>query len=1277
MTLARHVTFAVLILLSSSAFAQEWWTLPRPDRIERAVRALRGREAAKRLDADTQFLLGRCLFLCANDYAGAERALKDAASRLLSAPAWAVLGELYYVQARMRDAHECFLLAIDADPTHPVCSLAVRRVRGLAGRIPGYDERTLPVFARTFERLGPLCFPTWNNARSSLDLIHLRRGACDKADAFRRAGGYPTVWFWVGPFGKSAMLSFDLPFRPESATGRPAEYATPRGPARWMRSVFGRETVRPRGARHGGTYYAKTYLHSDRAGRALLRLSSSASAKLFLNRQQVLVSDRRTVWGRTVHLLGATVRPGWNEVLIKVSRQTTPPSLAFQALPYPGEPAVIRFLAGGEHEPPQVSGRSRLRASDVISTGDEWAKSLRSEDLANPLVAALRAEQQVALGDVQRAKAVITAAAEAYQKSAYAHYRRGWISALDGSIGAATRAARTRLSFATAVGLCDDLSVAHYALGMAEQREGKVQEAVARLSAQAGASPQWSGWAEGLSECYRRHGWTAEALEALRAASETAGSPRPYQRPLKYVRDMDRTGLYRTVSAALAKTFPTSAYVPDSAIHMRRYDEAEAGYVGLLAQAPDRPEVLRAAARAARARGSFDAAVSRLRRAAHVSRVATTPLIELADTFMLAGDPTPAGRALDLSLEADAPSIASFARRRFSRHADPTSKHAVRLKTLFQDRARHDLPHRGVSAARLLRQLVILVNADGSSFQRHHIVTRLYDKNGIRRFSELTIPKGAYLLELRTIKSDRRRTFEPERHAGKDSISMPALAPGDYIEVEYVSLVPANPHGLGSYLSPTFYFEEQGVSNEHVELVGLLPPGADVRIRSRAGAPNVRRSFRDGYRVLRWERRHALGRGREALSAPPDDVLANARFSANLTWRDVSRSFLSAAMDETRLTPEIRQYASNACDPRASAVEKARALYTAVCRDVSAISAKPLHVSRDASIALAEKRLGRAQLLAALLSAVGVKSQFCLVSSLRSASLDAGFPEWDGRSWASIVLRVCPPDGHPVWLHPMARFAPFGYLPPHMQDRPALAIGPEVESPSLFTDVLPPAGEVTLVSTTLDLTTGDEPALTSTIAFRGDLAMRARRVCAAASPYVLKQHAQALASAWSEGSTVLAVSADDPLALRDPFVVRVNGRAGLFVKRVGGGYGLRVPVAPLRLVKRLCRYPKIAFPLLIGSPVSFHDRTEVRLPRGRWTVDGQAATRVKLDRAFGTYVLEVRVAGAVLHVRRRVDIPCQRLDPEIYPKLMSFCLRVDEAERSTLKILPTGGPGSG
>src|SRR6185369_15589942 len=91
----------------------------------------------------------------------------------------------------------------------------------------------------------------------------------------------------------------------------------------------------------------------------------------------------------------------------------------------------------------------------------------------------------------------------------------------------------------------------------------------------------------------------------------------------------------------------------------------------------------------------------------------------------------------------------------------------------------------GGPAVILLSDKVVMLRHEGPISVYVHRITRPLNKEGISRYGEVTLPRGADLLELRTIKANGE-IIEPELAQQRPTISMPALEPGDAIEEEFV-----------------------------------------------------------------------------------------------------------------------------------------------------------------------------------------------------------------------------------------------------------------------------------------------------------------------------------------------------------------------------------------------------------------------------------------------------------------------------------------------------------
>jgi len=106
----------------------------------------------------------------------------------------------------------------------------------------------------------------------------------------------------------------------------------------------------------------------------------------------------------------------------------------------------------------------------------------------------------------------------------------------------------------------------------------------------------------------------------------------------------------------------------------------------------------------------------------------------------------------------------------------------------------------------LLDYTIVRLFPDGSSVELTHNIFRVQSEEAVDEAGEFSVPEGARLLTLRTIKADGRR-LEPDPIAGKASWSLPGLALGDYVEFETVKAESPSLGFPGGYLGNRFYFK--------------------------------------------------------------------------------------------------------------------------------------------------------------------------------------------------------------------------------------------------------------------------------------------------------------------------------------------------------------------------------------------------------------------------------------------------------------------------------------
>src|SRR5207237_327810 len=99
----------------------------------------------------------------------------------------------------------------------------------------------------------------------------------------------------------------------------------------------------------------------------------------------------------------------------------------------------------------------------------------------------------------------------------------------------------------------------------------------------------------------------------------------------------------------------------------------------------------------------------------------------------------------------------------------------------------------------------------------------------IQDLAEVEVPQGAYVLKMRTLKADGR-VLEPESIEGKDTVSLPGVEVGDFVEYEY--LLAHGPRGPAQpgFTSASFYFQIARQPNNWSTYVVTAPAGTGMQV---------------------------------------------------------------------------------------------------------------------------------------------------------------------------------------------------------------------------------------------------------------------------------------------------------------------------------------------------------------------------------------------------------------------------------------------------------------
>jgi len=565
-------------------------------------------------------------------------------------------------------------------------------------------------------------------------------------------------------------------------------------------------------------------------------------------------------------------------------------------------------------------------------------------------------------------------------------------------------------------------------------------------------------------------------------------------------------------------------------------------------------------------------------------------------------------------------------------------------------------------------RLVTRFFADGSSLNLTHNIVELLTKEGIERWGEVELPRGADLLTLRTIKADGS-VREPEELLGKRTVSLPGLERGDFVEIEYVDASPP-PRAFDGALGSRFFFASFDLPLVLSEYVIVAPRGLPITVDRRGGVQPARRQVKGEMLHLRWVVRNQDRVVAEPSSAPVEEYLPSVRVSARASWEHWRDYYLEQVVQATRATWLTAQLARKVVPAGAGARERAEALYRWTLKEVEA--AGPVLAS--AAAAVAARRGSRYTVLVSLLQQAGVAAELWLVRPVSAAGgRDGAVVEAEGLRRALVRCMI---DGHAVFLQPEHRHVPFGYVDPDLRGALALPLAREQGRPILAWIPRTLAGSIDQRQLRLRalVTAGGAGRVTAVERIDGLPAQQWRQQL----ERIDRSRLKALFEQQYLGVNVPGASLDrlvvvgqrgsGTLELRYDF--RVPNLCRLQSRRLRCNAGVFAP----NLRRRYLGLARRRLPLLVG----FHPPSIVELelvpPRG-FALSTPAAP-VRLTSKLGSLDRRTtRLAGEVVRVETRLSIAQRRVDPAIYPAFSSFAARVDQAHELELEFAPTGGVG--
>lgn len=972
------------------------------------------------------------------DRAVAEREIQSLATRAASDPRVRFAEGVVAAQhGDFERALTAFLAAIDGARTSTdalapaIAEASVAKVISLRGDVRDFETPFRELVDRAVREPGRL----GSAARVELLETAVRwareKGDRDAAARWTEATGCVTAWTVAGPFGPLPLLNFDRTFPPESTGPLASSYDV--GPGRGRRPVY---TVRARGCAanlgHGvtqtGVLYASSDLRVERDTDAVVQVESPNPFAVIVDGVTVATVDpRRRVTSSVTHT-AVRLTAGVHTLRVKVASEFHSPLVVAMVTDRAGRPiGTWQPASAGAHPvPPQVLGTESAPADDAYGA---------ARAALDPYTRYVQAELAFSRRNPVAARELLLPIGTAADATATTLIAWGSVALADPFLPSSEARGRAHRAFEKAAERDPQAYFPRLQLARLAQEDERPDEALALLRAADQRHANNPEIEAELADRLMQRNWDGEAKAVLVRAHARTPNACWHTRMLFTLAQRHQDGtLERELAEDIRRCDALSDAAATTLSRMRRWGEAETEYLRLVADDPEGRGLRRSLVELARARGEHSEAARRAE-----ALLADMPeddglRADLVDLHVAAGESAEARALLDRELARSPAELAALFRMRsvLERRDD---LEPWRLDGRAQLREFEASGHTYESSAVLVLDYTVRRNyADGSALELTHNVIKIQSQEAVEEYGEFTPPAGAALMRVRTLKADGR-ILEPESVAGKESLSLPELRPGDAVEFEYVRALSTNDLAPGGFVGDRFYFRGFEVPYDRSEYVVVTPREMPVVVDPRGEAPTLVRTDRGALIEHRWVARQSDRMSPEPRSVAAREFIPSVSAGSGATWN----RFVDALRE--RLADQ------DVADP--AAVREARA----IVGDASAPSAKLTrlhhwvleHIQQEgggtpfesAPRMLAAHQGHRTRVLCYLLNLQGVPCEMALV---RQGSADATVSELaDDDTYQSIMLRVRTEQGE-RWVTAADHNAPVSYIPPAVAGGEAIVL---------------------------------------------------------------------------------------------------------------------------------------------------------------------------------------------------------------------------------------------
>lgn len=837
-----------------------------------------------------------------------------------------------------------------------------------------------------------------------------------------------------------------------------------------------------------------------------------------------------------------------------------------------------------------------------------------------------------------------------------------------------------------------------------EADKAGVPEVAPKLAALAEHFREVPDIVKGLAAIYARIGWKPEHAKAVRLAAERFPSDPDALHDLLRLHELEGDlAASDRLAARLRKLDPESEIDLERALERRDFRAAIQELERLGKVRKDRRDIAARIADLLARAGDARESMAKLEAALANKPQDAEARLALADARLARGDRDALARALVDAIHTGSETAALRDAIELASGTTELTPYRIDGRKVIAEyeAAKPDMPG---TAARVLDYSAIWIHADGSARMLEHEILAIQSREGIQEQAEQR-PRGL-LLKIRTLKADGR-VLDPEIVPNKETVTMPHLEVGDYIETETITTLRGDGQGGQRFEGPRWFFREEKIPYWRSEFITISPKNRPLDIETGGTVPRPLISESGALVIRRWRVDLSPALPEEPASAPIQEFLPNLRIGWGINLKDTLARLVDAASDETPRDPrlvrdaraivrgETTTFAKKAgakgdkagngepvdkgaqveptapVEPRAdpppptstppstpealTLEEKARRIYRWVLVHVEAGR------ETDGRRIVTGQSGNRTEAFLYLCRLSGIAAEVGLVRD-RLAPPPTG-PMSEAETFGALAVRLVTEKG-PRWMLVRDKFAPYGYMPSSLRGQPAIVLASGAPH-----ETTPQGGSEDGVTHegTVELSTDGSARLEIDQRYEGKLAIMLRAALETLPEARFKETIEAKLLPQSlPGARVISIEVQHLTEPDQPLVLHMKLEMSSFARPAGGEL-LISPMFPLRL-GGLAGLPVRETPLYISEGVATRVAVKLRikLPAGAKVTSTLEPSSAEDDGRWAK--IQDRVERGDLVLDRVMDLPAGRVQPNDYARFQSFARKVDSALHRDLTV---------